>query len=53
MGKKNAVKKGKLLAGKSEKKNEKVTQPHQQQDEPTVDYGGLPNRDFKKNIGCG
>ena len=53
MGKKNAAKKGKLPASQAGKKNEKVTPPQQQQDEPPFDYGGLPNRDFKKNIGCG
>lgn len=53
MGKKNTAKKGKLLGGKAEKKNEKVTPPQQPQDNPSFDYGGLPNRDLKKNIGCG
>ena len=27
--------------------------PEAPQEDKAVDYGGLPNRDLKKNLGCG
>jgi hypothetical protein len=35
-------------------KKEKEHDAHQAQDpDKTFDFGGLPNRDLKKNLGCG
>jgi hypothetical protein len=47
MGKKKAAKKSKPKeAGSKQKEVEK-------QEEKPFDFGGIPNRDLKKNLGCG
>jgi hypothetical protein len=45
MGKKKSLKKDK-------KKAQKVV-PETTQTEKSFDFGGLPDRDLKKNLGCG
>lgn len=38
----------------SEKEKErKAVDKNETEDEKTFDFGGLPNRDLKKNLGCG
>lgn len=46
MGKKKLPKKGKH---KEKKPDPKIDQ----EEEKTFDFGGLPDRDLKKNLGCG
>jgi hypothetical protein len=46
MGKKKASKKAK----EKEKKAGQVAEPEKDQ---TFDFGGLPDRNLKKNLGCG
>jgi len=40
---------------KNQKKAGRRTKPTRQADEPekSFDFGGLPQRDLKKNLGCG
>ena len=46
MGKKKDIKKPKL------KEKKPPIQPPQEKDD-SFDFGGLPNRNLKKNLGCG
>ena len=39
--------------GKSDVKREAEKQPSISPDENKNDYGGFPDLDFKKNLGCG
>ncbi|MBL7873209.1 MAG: hypothetical protein JNM78_16440 [Cyclobacteriaceae bacterium] len=34
-------------------KPEKISEPIQQETNDQFDFGGLPKRDLKKNLGCG
>ena len=47
MGKKKAVKKGKPLQPKAAQKQ------IADEEEKPFDFGGIPSRDLKKNLGCG
>jgi hypothetical protein len=38
---------------KKVKKTEKNSEPPQPENEDQFDFGGLPKRDLKKNLGCG
>lgn len=40
------VKSKRAIPGKQEK-------PQEMEDDNTLDFGGLPNRNLKKNLGCG
>jgi len=45
---------GKKKSGKKvKKKPEKIVPSQQIKEESSFDYGGLPNRNLKKNLGCG
>jgi len=46
MGKKKAPKKAK-------EKEKKTSQVIEQDKDQTFDFGGLPDRNLKKNLGCG
>lgn len=45
--------KKKVSKPKKSKKPEKISEPEQQEKEDQFDFGGLPKRDLKKNLGCG
>jgi len=38
---------------KASKSNKEKKEPSKSTEQNQPDYGGLPNRDFKKNLGCG
>jgi len=45
---------GKKKALKKEKPKDKKSKPEEDlPEEKTFDFGGLPTRDLKKNLGCG
>lgn len=45
---------GKKKQPKKEKSKEKKSNPKiDQEEEKPFDFGGLPDRDLKKNLGCG
>jgi len=37
----------------SEKPKEEAQNPAPRENEQNMDFGGLPDRDLKKNLGCG
>jgi hypothetical protein len=45
--------KKKVLKAKKAKKTEKNSEPPQPENEDQYNFGGLPKRDLKKNLGCG
>jgi hypothetical protein len=45
--------KKKVSKPKKSKKPEKISEPQQKEAEDQFDFGGLPKRDLKKNLGCG
>jgi hypothetical protein len=47
------VMKKKVPKPKKSKKPEKIPDSQQQETEDKFDFGGLPKRDLKKNLGCG
>jgi hypothetical protein len=49
---KKAKPKRKKKPVKGEPKPE-LARPAREESDESVDYGGLPARDFKKNLGCG
>jgi len=48
------VMKKKILKPKKSKKPEKISEPQQKEaeTEDQFDFGGLPKRDLKRNLGC-
>jgi hypothetical protein len=42
-----------MPADKRPKGKKKVLKPTPPADSPVADFGGLPMRDLKKNLGCG
>jgi len=45
--------KGQKGKKKQKKQDSKEKAPDQGEDEKPFDFGGLPQRDLKKNLGCG
>jgi hypothetical protein len=48
-----AKKKRDKKAGQNKKPENKPVKPESVDDEKPFDFGGLPQRDLKKNLGCG
>lgn len=44
--------KKKVLKPNKDKKPEKIQVPKSRETEDQFDFGGLPKRDLKKNLGC-
>jgi hypothetical protein len=47
------VVKKKISKVKKDKEKEKIPEPKQQEAKEEFDFGGLPKRELKKNLGCG
>lgn len=52
MSKRKKAGKKDVAEEKTEKPRPKEEKPHEEDENP-FDFGGLPKRDLKKNLGCG